>query len=288
MKAMTMLDTLSSVLGTPVGAIPLSSCRPARRYLLDRAGIGEGGTALLFCIPYVMIRDVDEPDRNLSLYAVPRDYHAYVRALDAALIPHMTESFPGHRFALFADHSPIREVDAAARAGLGVRGENGLLLTPQYGSFVFIASLITDAGYAEATGGTDGDGTNIPDEAPSCEGCGACHRACPAGGDCLSALTQKKEAFADDEAERLLGHALVWGCDTCQLVCPHNRRVIAAGTDTPIPYFREARLSRLSTAVLDAMDDAAFSERAYAWRGRAVIRRNLALRETNDAKEEES
>ena len=65
MKATTMLDTLRSLLGVPAYAIPLSVCKPARLYLLDRVGIPMTGTALLFAIPYVMTDDVKAEGRNL-------------------------------------------------------------------------------------------------------------------------------------------------------------------------------------------------------------------------------
>lgn len=280
MKAITMLDTIRSLLGVPSCAIPLSVCKPARSYLLERAGIPTGGTAILFAVPYLMTDDAERPDRNLSLYAVPRDYHGYMKELEATVLPSLRKSFPTHTFALFADHSPIAEADAAARAGLGVLGMNGLLLTPDYGSFVFIGEIITDADYTAVTGNCV---PAFPEAPPACEGCGACIDACPMGcrdGDrtaCLSALTQKKGELTPHEAAAIRKGGLVWGCDACQLACPHNRAVIAAGIDTPIPYFRVKRLNRVDAEILDAMDDTAFSSRAYAWRGQAVIRRNLVL-----------
>ncbi len=285
MKADTMLDTIRSRLGTPACAIPLSCCKPAKGYLLNRAGIPAAGTAILFAVPYVMTEDVHDPARNLSLYAISRDYHGYMQTLSETLIPDLAEAFPPHRFALFADHSPICEVDAAARAGLGVLGMNGLLITPDYGSFVFLGEVVTDADYETVTG------TPIPDfptEPPLCEGCGACVAACPAGCRdgarevCLSALTQKKGELTDGETHAIRQGRLVWGCDACQLACPHNIRVIREGRDTPIPYFHEERRIHLDTAALDAMSDSDFAARAYAWRGRAVIRRNMTLFENSD------
>ncbi len=282
MKANTMLETITSLLGTPACAIPLSCCKPAKGYLLERAGISSAGTAVLFAVPYLMTADVEDPRRNLSLYAVPRDYHGFMQGLSQSLIPRLAESFPAHRFALFADHSPICEVDAAARAGLGVMGLNGLLITPAYGSFVFIGEVVTDADYETVTGCTVPD---FPADPPLCEGCGACLAACPAGcrggvrEGCLSALTQKKGELTVAEAEAIRQSRLVWGCDACQLVCPHNIRVIRSGQDTPISYFREERLNRMDISALDAMSDGEFASRAYAWRGRRVIRRNAELLE---------
>ncbi len=282
MKAHTLLDTVTSWLGTPPCAVPLSFCHIVRPYLLDRAGIPSTGTALLFTIPYLMTDDVLKKQRNLSLYAVPRDYHGFVCELESAWHPQLAELFPNNRFALFSDHSPILEVEAAARAGLGVIGDNGLLITPAYGSFVFIAELCTDADYETVTGQAV---PVLPVAPPHCEGCGACFEACPARKagtwmlPCLSALTQKKGVLDNREIEALARHDLVWGCDACQLACPHNRRVIDAGQDTPIPYFREARDIHVDVPSLASMSDEAFAARAYAWRGRAVLERNLKLKE---------
>ena len=289
MKALTMLETIRSLLGVPARAIPLSVCRPARGYLLERAGIPATGTAVLFAVPYLMTADVKAAGRNLSLYAVGRDYHGYMKELEAAILPSLQKAFPDNRFALFADHSPIMEADAAARAGLGVLGLNGLLITPDYGSFVFIGEIVTDADHAAVTGGIT---PAFPDLPPLCEGCGACLSACPTGcreGDrsrCLSALTQKKGELTEEEIAAVRKGGLVWGCDACQLACPHNAAVIEAKRDTPVRYFREERLIRVDVSAIAAMDDTAFSSRAYAWRGRGVITRNCRLLDdghTNDS-----
>ena len=288
MKTPTMLETVRSLLGVPACAIPLSVCRPAKTYLLERAGIPSSGTAILFAVPYVMTADAGEPTRNLSLYAVPRDYHGYMKELEAVVVPSLRGDYPDFAFALFADHSPIMEVDAAARAGLGMLGMNGLLLTPEYGSFVFIGELMTDADYTAVTGEAV---PAFPADPPRCEGCGLCVKACPAGcgegsrDGCLSALTQKKGELTPEETAAIVKGGLVWGCDACQLACPHNRAIIKDGRDTPVPYFREGRLIRADAEALAAMEDAAFKARAYSWRGRAVILRNCALFTKNDNSE---
>ena len=281
MKVSTMLETITSLLGMPACAIPLSCCKPAKSYLLEKAGISTEGTAILFAVPYLVTADVAAPERNLSLYAVSRDYHGYMQALSREILPLLRERFPTHAFALFADHSPIGEVDAAARAGLGTLGMNGLLITPDYGSFVFLGEIVTDAPYEAVTGRERPD---FPDAPPPCEGCGACLTACPAGCRngcdprvCLSAVTQKKGVLTEEDIAALRAGGLVWGCDACQLACPHNQRVVHEGRDTPIPYFREDRRLYVDTNILDAMTKEDFSTRAYAWRGPAVIRRNAVL-----------
>lgn len=252
--------------------IALSDCRITRSYLLERVGI-ESGTAILLAIPYYTAASAD-PSRNVSSYAVCRDYHGYFDALFDELLPLLRDRFPTFRFAGFADHSAIDEVDAAARAGLGIIGENHLLITPKYSSYVFLGEIVTDA--------------IIPCQAQeirSCEGCGACKRACPANdcGVCLSALTQKKGELTKMEAEKLVHYGSAWGCDVCSEVCPHTQRAIREGTIySPIPYFSNAPTPYMTVEALDAMSDIEFARRAYAWRGRDTLRRNLLLLQQSD------
>lgn len=252
-----------------IAPIPLNACTIRKPYLLERAGIFDG-TVICVLIPYYT-RCAETPDRNLSAYAVSGDYHLFWKQLSEQLLPRLSEKFPEHRFAAFADHSPIDEIDAAAKAGLGVIGKNHLLLTEKYSSFVFLGEIITDAVLP----------CRALEKIGTCDGCGACLRACPAEKEhvlCLSALTQKKGALTEDETKRLLKHPLLWGCDICQEVCPYTLRAKAAGTIyTAIPFFRETAIPVLSLQTLDNMDDETFSSRAFSWRGRETIRRNLLL-----------
>lgn len=262
--------------------IPLSSCVLLRPYLLDRVGIGTGGTAIVFAIPYHSPA-CERPDRNCSRYAVGRDYHLFVDRLWESLSPVLRAEFPDVRFAMFADHSPIDERNAAARAGLGVLGDNGLLITKPYASYVFLGELITDA--------PPPDELLVPQEPPRCRSCGACHAVCPVlrgqAATCLSALTQKKGDLTEDEKTLLIQGGSVWGCDRCQEICPHTKAAVESGTVlSPIPFFNTNQLPHLTYQAVKSMTDAEFSARAYAWRGRAVILRNLEITEQNHVQAE--
>lgn len=242
--------------------LPFDACS----VLLPRLLPFEPQCAIVFAVPYYV--GGEDAERNLSRYAVSRDYHLFMRLLFDAL----KQAFPEYegKIAPFADHSPIAEVDAALQAGLGCRGQNGLLLHPRYGSYLFLGEVLT-LFPTEAR----------PKAITHCIDCGKCRRACPSPDDCLSDITQRKGELTDAQKQLMLTHHTCWGCDICQEVCPYNRNL----PDTPIPFFHTQRIPHLTLERLDAMDKATFRSYAFAWRGRSVIRRNLLLFENPPKKE---
>lgn len=254
--------------------IPLSACTVTRPYLLARENIAEG-TAFLFAVPYYTT-NCDDGSKNISVYAVSSDYHRFFAELFEDVLPRLRAAFPAHRFAGFTDHSPIAECDAAVRAGLGFYGKNHLFITEAHSSFVFLGEIITDAALA----------VTLPTPR-GCLDCGACRRECPVELDitrCLSALTQKKGDLTEEETATLRRFGCAWGCDICQNVCPYTARARAAGTlYSRIPFFENSAMPHLTSDAVRAMDDAAFAERAFSWRGRAVILRNLTLLEKEES-----
>lgn len=255
---------------TEAAALPLEGLKILNAPLLART-LPNAKTALLFLIPYY----VGTVPGNLSLYARSKDYHLFAKDLSLRLCALLKEHYPANDFRVFADHSPIDEVEAAVLGGLGVLGDNGLLINRRYGSFVFIGELLTDLppkelGYPPP-----------PMKKEGCLHCGACKRACPCHFDgCASGIGQKKGTLTKEEEMLVLKTGLAWGCDRCQLVCPMNKEA----EKTPIPFFYEDRMETLDSKALDALSKEAFEQRAFAWRGRAVIARNLALFEENGAK----
>lgn len=255
-----------------ISAVPLKSCRILRPYKLEKCGfdLQSDLTAYMLAVPYL----AKHQGGNLSSYAVPRDYHGYFDALFAEVIPILQSEFGNYRFAGFADNSPIAECDAAAKAGLGILGDNGLLITEKYSSFVFLGEIITDLPCPEAKA--------LPIK--GCEGCGACKRACPAKElGCLSALTQKKGELSDAEIAAIKEGGKAWGCDRCQEVCPHTKRAFERGTIyTDVDYFKESLITRLTPEILQKMSDGDFALRAYSWRGRGTVLRNLRFFEDDN------
>ncbi len=253
------------------GVLPFSACRLRRPDIIERKGVSAESiqSAVMLLVPYY----INDGAGNISLYARSGDYHDYCDALFERLLPKLEARFGG-RFLGFADKSPIEENIAASMAGLGKLGDNYMLINETYGSFVFLAEILS---------------TNPPEllgwdgkiaEPTYCPHCGACKRACPMvidGMDCLSAVTQKKGVLSDKEADYLKKYGSAWGCDLCQLACPLNQKVLAKGTETPIDFFRENRISTLTVEKLEEMTDAEFRARSFSWRGKAPLLRNLEI-----------
>ena len=251
------------------GALPLAQCVLYNEGLLQRK-MPDCQSILLFAVPYY---NGDHPERNISLYAAPRDYHLYFAQLEKTLVPALVSIFPDHRFAITADHSPIDERDAALKLGLGVKGDNHLLITKQYGSYIFLAEVLSTLpaeAYYE-------NGSPPILEAAECLHCGACRRACPSSENCLSAITQKKGELSEAEMRLMLESGIVWGCDVCQMVCPMNRDLEI----TPISFFKTDTIYHPNAEMVAGMTKEEFQKRAFAFRGKNTILRNLRLYEEN-------
>lgn len=246
-------------------ALSYADARETAPHILARAALTPR-SMILFLLPYYA-----GATDNLSVYAAARDYHIFIREVTKRLISRLSALFPGSHSVGFGDHSPIDERHAALSAGLGILGKNGLLIHRTYGTYVFIADILTDIPPEEL-----GAIPALPIE--RCEGCGACLRACPTGilraesEMCLSAVTQRKGELSEEEIALMKKYHTVWGCDLCQSACPHNKDPKI----TPIAFFREERIPRLTREILDRMDENSFRERAFAWRGRRVVERNVS------------
>lgn len=210
---------------------------------------------IVVLFPYKVER---QPPQNISRYAAVPDYHTVCGEMLEKATRQLQTLFPDNRFAWFIDNSPIPEVQAAVLAGLGVKGDNGLLINPTYGSYVFIGEIVTDLILPYTSFNK------------KCPGCGRCQKACPKLSDdkqgCLSHITQKKQGLSQQETALIKKHKTIWGCDICSECCPLNQNTkltpIKAFKDGYRPYYRPG-------------DD--IKGRAYAWRGEKPILRNYKI-----------
>ena len=243
-----------------------SNCIESAEHIRRRAGFTPR-SAVIYLLPYYTGECV-----NLSRYAASLDYHIAIREVGEKVISVLSQRFPEASFSSFGDHSPIDERHAALISGLGIAGDNGLLINEKYGSYVFVGDILTDLPPELLC-------AEPPEAIVRCEGCGACKLACPTGilrgegEDCLSAITQRKGQLTESEMQLMRQYNTAWGCDECQSSCPHN----LSPRKTPIEFFYKDRIDALTPDLLAAMDKEALRRRAFGWRGRAALERNLAV-----------
>src|SRR5580693_4947090 len=98
----------------------------------------------------------------ISVYAQGRDYHDLVKGRLKALAGSVANRLGGE-VKVFVDTAPLMEKPLAARAGLGWQGKHTNLVSREFGSWLFLGSILTTL--------------KLDADAPSADHCGAC-RAC--------------------------------------------------------------------------------------------------------------
>ncbi len=174
---------------------------------------------------------------KVAKYAYGKDYHEIIRAKLKQLLANMNATIGNIDGRGFVDSAPVLERAWAIKSGLGWIGKNGNLITKQSGSFFFIATIIVDIEL-------------IYDDAYAKDFCGSCTKCidhCPTnailpnkvidGSKCISYYTiELKDALINENMKGKFDNWM-FGCDTCQDVCPWNR--FSSPTNeinfTPIP-----------------------------------------------------
>ncbi|WZL72188.1 tRNA epoxyqueuosine(34) reductase QueG [Clostridiaceae bacterium 35-E11] len=228
--------------------------------------------SIIVCaFPYFIVH---QEDANISKYAYAKDYHLIVKEELENIGAFLKEEIDGFIYQTFVDTGPFVDRYLAYLSGIGYFGINNHIITDRYGSYVFIGYILNNYPFE-------------PDKPlkKTCIQCGACMKSCPGGailGDfqinprrCLSFTTQKKDVLSREEKKLLEKHPMVFGCDICQDVCPHNQNV----SYTPIEAFQKSIIYKLEEKEIERISNKAFKrkygDRAFSWRGRKLILRNL-------------
>ncbi|SCZ11835.1 MULTISPECIES: tRNA epoxyqueuosine(34) reductase QueG [Lysinibacillus] len=203
------------------------------------------------------------------------DYHTAIRERLKLLSAWLEEHVEGVRIESMVDTGALVDRAVAERAGIGWSGKNCSIITPEFGSYVYLGELITNIPFA-------------PDKPmeDECGDCRLCLDVCPTGAliqggqlnaqRCIAFLTQTK-GLLPDEFRNHIGNRL-YGCDTCQTVCPKNKGKINWMHEEfmPDPELAKPLLTPLLT-ISNREFKAKFGHVSGSWRGKKPIQRNAIL-----------
>lgn len=203
------------------------------------------------------------------------DYHRAVGERLEKLQRYIEQLVPGVRTRSMVDTGELVDRAVAERAGIGFSGKNCSIISPEKGSYLYLGEMIVDV-YLP------------PDEAieDGCGDCDKCMTACPTTAlvapgvldakRCIAYLTQMKTLMPREFRSKLGGR--LYGCDTCQQVCPYNRKKDWRHHEELLP---EAEIVKPLLEPLLTLSNREFKQKfghlSGAWRGKKPIQRNAIL-----------
>ncbi|PFP30189.1 tRNA epoxyqueuosine(34) reductase QueG [Bacillus sp. AFS073361] len=203
------------------------------------------------------------------------DYHHVLNDRLKKLEDFIITKVPDARLKSMVDTGELSDRAVAERAGIGWSGKNCAIITPEFGSYVYLGEMITSIPFEPDT--------PIEDQ---CGSCTKCLDACPTGAlvqggqinaqRCISFLTQTK-TFIPDEYRDKIGNR-IYGCDSCQTACPVNKGKNYHFHEElePLPEIAKPLLKpilKLSNREFKAK----FGNVSGAWRGKKPIQRNAII-----------
>lgn len=230
----------------------------------------EGKTIISIAFPYLFSKEISR-DIYFSKYTRGGDYHKVV-SMYLKRICEYIESIGG-RSKYFVDSNALPERYIAHLCGIGFLGKNNMIITKKYGSYVFLGEIITDLSIEEDTPIKCG-----------CNECDLCIKACPTKcinkektnpNICLSYITQKKH-IEDEWFDKINGR--IFGCDTCQDLCPFNRYAELSNINEfkPFEYMQsinEYEILNLNNKAFKAK----YASTSSGWRGKNILTRNTMI-----------
>jgi epoxyqueuosine reductase len=229
----------------------------AERRAHPRALWPEVGSVIVLGLNYGPETDplasIERKDRGtIAVYARNRDYHDVLKGKLKEAAGYLAAR-AGSDVKVFVDTAPVMEKTLAEAAGLGWQGKHTVLVSRDYGNWLFLGVIFTTA--------------DLPEDAPETSRCGSCRRcleACPTDAfpapyrldarRCISYLTIEHKGPIPAELRPGIGNR-IFGCDDCLAVCPWNK-FAKAGREAKLSQREDLAAPRL--ADLARLDDAAF------------------------------
>jgi len=226
--------------GSAAGMDYLSRNADAR--LHPRSILPEVVSVLVVALNYRTVEPAEpQPgEATISRYGWGVDYHQVMRGMLRELGNDHRGLTPDARVRGTVDTAPIFERACAVRAGLGRIGKNTTLITDRFGSWVVLGTLLTSAKLV----------SDQPLQGDPCGDCTLCVDACPSAAltrphhldarRCLSYQTIEPTASAPSYSSGSSPALSVrddrlFGCDTCQSICPHNHETESTKRDAFFP-----------------------------------------------------
>jgi len=188
--------------------------------------LGGCKTIISLAYPYPSYK-VGTPDGfTVSRYAQPtlEDYHTRLKRLCRKLTGIVEDLCGGGKTRVCVDSAPILEKSIACSAGIGFVGKNNMLIIPGYGSYFFLAEILTTDPMRQP---------NVEALGNQCGECTRCIEACPTGAlerpfyldaaRCLSYLTIEHKGSVGGDCGSKMDNCF-FGCDRCQEACPFNEK----------------------------------------------------------------
>jgi len=192
---------------------------------------------------------------SISVYARNRDYHDVIKGKLKELAGFLAARAASD-VKVFVDTAPVMEKPLAEAAGLGWQGKHTVLVSRNFGNWLFLGAIFTTA--------------ELPVDTPERDHCGSCRRCldvCPTDAfpapyrldarRCISYLTIEHKGHIPAEFRAAIGNR-VFGCDDCLAVCPWNK-FAQRGRETRL--HQRADLAAPPLADLVRLDDPAFRAR---------------------------
>src|SRR3984885_11950014 len=188
----------------------------------------------------------------ISVYAQGDDYHDLIKKRLKTLARWLVAA-SGDEVKVFVDTAAVMEKPLAQAAGLGWQGKHTNLVSREFGSWLFLGAIFTDADLLRDEADTD-----------HCGSCRACLDICPTSAfpapykldarRCISYLTIENKGPIAREFRKAIGNR-IYGCDDCLAVCPWKKSA-APGHEAKLSAREELRAPELSS--LARLDDVAF------------------------------
>ncbi len=171
-------------------------------------------------------------------YALYQDYHDAIMPALVAGGRAIEELYgaSGSDYRYYVDTGPVLERAWAARAGLGFVGKNAMLISRDYGNWLFLAAILTRVELAPDRSLAEDFPAAAVDRPGGvgllCGKCSRCLDACPTQAfaapgmidarRCVSYQTIENRGVIPRELRAGIGER-IYGCDVCLEVCPWNR-----------------------------------------------------------------